>query len=98
MVTGQMQVVRYFPYFARALEVVKKLIADSGACNVHDQRFMLARNKLDTLKEATCCQDVWNVIQQVGAGVGAGVGVGVGVGLRMTYGTSSSSRCMCVCV
>jgi len=64
MVTGQMNVVRYFPYFARALEVVKKLIADSGACNVHDQRFMLPRTKLDTLKEASSCHDVWNVIQQ----------------------------------
>ena len=30
MVTGQMKVVRYYPYFSRALEVVKKLIADSG--------------------------------------------------------------------
>ena len=30
MVTGQMNVVRYYPYFSRALEVVKKLIADSG--------------------------------------------------------------------
>ena len=37
MVTGQMNVVRYYPYFSRALEVVKKLVADSGACNVHDQ-------------------------------------------------------------
>jgi hypothetical protein len=32
MVTGQMNVVRYYPYFSRALEVVKKLIADSGQC------------------------------------------------------------------
>jgi len=30
MVTGQMNVVRYYPYFTRALEVVKKLVADSG--------------------------------------------------------------------
>jgi hypothetical protein len=30
MVTGQMNVVRYYPYFSRALEVVKKLVADSG--------------------------------------------------------------------
>jgi hypothetical protein len=44
--------------------VVKKLIVDSGACNVHDQRFMLPRNKLDQLQEAKCCQDVWDVMQQ----------------------------------
>jgi len=64
MVTGQMNVVRYFPYFRRALEVVKKLIADSGACNVHDQRFMLPRSKLDSLQEATNCHDLWDVMQQ----------------------------------
>jgi tetratricopeptide (TPR) repeat protein len=64
MVTGQMNVIRYYPYFERALAVVKKLIEDSGACNVHDQRFMLPRNKLDQLKEAKSCQDVWDVMQQ----------------------------------
>ena len=32
------------------LQVVKRLIADSGACNVHDQRFMLPRSKLEMLK------------------------------------------------
>jgi hypothetical protein len=36
-----------------------------GACNVHDQRFMLSRTKLDDLQEAKSCQDMWNVIQQV---------------------------------
>jgi hypothetical protein len=64
MVTGQMNVVRYYPYFTRALEVVKKLIADSGACNVHDQRFMLPRSKLDALKQASSCHDMWDVVQQ----------------------------------
>jgi len=64
MVTGQMNVVRYFPYFARSLEVVKRLIADSGACNVHDQRFMLPRQKLDQLEKATDCQGLWDVMQQ----------------------------------
>ena len=44
---------------------LKVLSHGKGACNVHDQRFMLPRNKLDTLKEATSCQDVWNVIQKV---------------------------------
>ena len=37
----------------------------AGACNVHDQRFMLSRTKLDDLQEAKSCQDMWNVIQQV---------------------------------
>ena len=64
MVTGQMKVVRYHPYFNRALEVVKKLIVDSGACNVHDQRFMLPRNKLSQLQEAKSCEDMWDVMQQ----------------------------------
>ena len=53
MHTGQMQVIRYFPYFGRALEVVKRLIVDSGACNVHDQRFMLPRSKLEKLQVST---------------------------------------------
>ena len=104
-----MNVVRYFPYFARSLEarppahppirlrrpvhndgaaarlarpaapgraagatqteatarqVVKKLIAGSGACNVHDQRFMLPRQKLDELEEARDCKELWDVMQQ----------------------------------
>eukprot|EP00960_Hanusia_phi_P038138 753295-Hanusia_phi.AAC.5 len=64
MVTGQMNVVRYYPYFERARDVVKKLIEESGACNVHDQRFMLPPNKIDQLKEAKTCQDLWDVMQQ----------------------------------
>jgi len=64
MVTGQMNVIRYYLYFDRALEVVKKLIVDSGACNVHDQRFMLPRSKLDQLQEAKSCHDMWEVMQQ----------------------------------
>ena len=53
------------PRGCRSLEVVKRLIADSGACNVHDQRFMLPRQKLDQLDKATDCKDLWGVMQQV---------------------------------
>jgi len=48
----------------RSLEVVKRLIADSGACNVHDQRFMLPRQKLADLDNATDCKGLWDVMQQ----------------------------------
>jgi hypothetical protein len=44
--------------------VVKKLIAGSGACNVHDQRFMLPRQKLDELEKARDCKELWDVMQQ----------------------------------
>ena len=44
------------------------LVRLAGACNVHDQRFMLARSKLDALKEASSCHDMWEVIQQVHRG------------------------------
>ena len=55
------------------------------------QRFMLARNKLDELKDATSCKDVWKVIQQ-------GFYVETPCHSMARPGKIMAGVCVCVCV
>jgi hypothetical protein len=64
MVTGQTEVVRYFPYCALALEVTKRMVREGLAHNVHDQRFYIPPERLSKLDSVKNVHTLYAVVQQ----------------------------------
>ena len=64
MVTGQMNVVRYFPYCAKAIDLLKQLVPGQGVCDVRDRTFYLPPDRLQRLAGVTTCDELFQVIGQ----------------------------------
>ena len=64
MVTGQMNVVRYFPYCAKAIDLLKQLVPGQGVCDVRDRTFYLPPDRLQRLAAVTTCDELFQVIGQ----------------------------------
>ena len=64
MVTGQMNVVRYFPYCAKAIDLLKQLVPGQGVCDVRDRTFYLPPDRLQRLATVTTCDELFQVIGQ----------------------------------
>jgi tetratricopeptide (TPR) repeat protein len=64
MVTGQMNVVRYFPYCAKAIELLKQLVPGQGVCDVRDRAFYLPPDRLQRLATVSNCDELFQVIGQ----------------------------------
>jgi hypothetical protein len=64
MVTGQMNVVRYFPYCAKAIDLLKQLVPTQGVCDVRDRTFFLPSDRLERLASVKTCDELFQVIGQ----------------------------------